>query len=209
MGAREAGGGDVVDTDEGFWATFRRSIRWNVLRRTDGWVEQTGPVSCGAAALTMLLRAIDGGDRPAAPLLADILAATGEDQEASLADLQACAVARGYLAHAYALSIDDLFMVDRPAVVHWRSRGRGPSSGHFVVLRGWGSGHVLVVDPARGNRFWPVGRFRKFFCDASGEGRVLYVAPSGADWLPLDEATLMVRAVSSASPLSHHWHRYF
>lgn len=241
---------DSAGVQDGFWATVKRSFRWNVARRADAWIRQPSPKTCGAAALAMLIEAIDTAPRstdgasrnaeaveaggatvnrrdgnvdPKDARLASILGAIGHDDEASLAELQDYALAQGFKAHAYALGLNDLLRVDRPAIVHWRAGGGRSSSGHFVVLRGYGAGHVLVIDPARGNRFWPVKRFARYFLNADGEGYALFVAPADADWLPLEldpagDAGGKTAAVDGAvardtSPADdvarRPWHRFF
>jgi uncharacterized protein len=132
--------------------------------RRERVVRQGWDLSCGAAALSTLLT-YDLGDRvPEAEIVMGILQRSDPvriraRQGFSLLDLKRFAESRGHVADGFGRL--DLFHLARlaPAIVPTTLGGYN----HFVVFRGVRDGHVLLADPAFGNRTMTVDRFEELW----------------------------------------------
>jgi predicted double-glycine peptidase len=165
----------------------RKTVRSLQEIRREGVVRQAWDLSCGAAALSTLLTYDLGDPIPEAEIVMSILQRTDPvkiraRQGFSLLDLKRFAESRGHVAEGYGRL--DLFHLARlaPAIVPTTLGGYN----HFVVFRGVRDGHVLLADPAFGNRTMTVDRF-----EALWPRRIAFVvrpageappAPDAAGW---------------------------
>lgn len=162
--------------------------------RRENVVIQQWDLSCGAAALTTLLRYQHGE-----PITEKIVAASLmrrpeyinhpeliQIQEGfSLLDLKRDVDARGFKGTGYGkLDLEDA-VARAPILVPIRTNGYN----HFVVLRGTANGSVLLADPAWGNRTMPVNTFLESWIDYPSFGRVGFVVQR-RDGLPSDSNVL-------------------
>ncbi len=145
--------------------------------RQDKVVMQQWDLSCGAAALTTLLKyqhGIDTTEKTVANGLIrrkeylknpDLLKLR---QGFSLLDLKRYTKQIGLIGKGYGkLSLKDLIEM-APILVPIKSRGYN----HFVIFRGKLGGRVLLADPAWGNRTLMVDAFNKAWLTFSGFGHV-------------------------------------
>jgi ATP-binding cassette, subfamily B, bacterial len=133
-------------------------------RRPVPIVLQTSAVDCGAACLTMILRAL--GD--------DIALAACREQVGSAHDgvtalmLAQAARAFGLEVTAYKVAPEDGAHIALPAIAHWRRS-------HFVVIERWDARSATVIDPATGRQRLTAAEFADEF-----SGVVLTFAPGPA-----------------------------
>jgi uncharacterized protein len=173
--------------------------------RQDRVVIQQWDNSCGAAALTTVLRHQLGEPVTERQVAEGMLRRTDPLRVRhrggfSLLDLKRYAEARGLAADGYGeLTLDDLPAL-APLIVPVRSR----AGDHFVVVRGIEGGRVVLADPAFGNRTLPVAVFAATWKDGigfvvtrPGEPLVNRMAPGAAD-LVLPGATAVRAALAPA-----------
>jgi predicted double-glycine peptidase len=162
-------------------ARGRKTVRSLQEIRTERVVRQAWDLSCGSAALSTLLT-YDLGDRVAeAEIISSILRVSDPvriraRRGFSLLDLKRFAESRGHVAEGYgSVDIEHLARM-APAIVPTTIGGYN----HFVVFRGVRDGHVLLADPAFGNRTMTVDRF-----EALWPQRIAFVVrPAGGERLP-------------------------
>jgi len=155
--------------------------------RQQNVVLQEWDLSCGAAALTTLLR-YQYGDQVTEKAVATELVNRPEyidnpqlvqiREGFSLLDLKRYVDARGYRGIGFGqMSLADL--VDRaPVLVPIRTKGYN----HFVVFRGHLGNRVLLGDPAWGNRTMTESQFNRAWINYPQIGRVGFIVESqGAD----------------------------
>lgn len=154
----QAGAGAALEARGRFPVrTLSEMKRANVVRQ--GW-----DLSCGAAALSTLLTYEQRDPVGESEIIETLLRQRPLERVRarhgfSLLDLKRFAVSRGYRAEGYGLL--DALDLDRltPAIVPL-------SAGdvlHFVVVRGIEAGHVILADPAFGNRTMTLARFKDFW----------------------------------------------
>jgi predicted double-glycine peptidase len=144
-------------------------------------VRQRWDLSCGAAALSTLLTFHVGDSVGEADIITSILRRSDPvriraRQGFSLLDLKRFAVSRGHAADGYGQL--DMTQLEHlaPAIVPTRLGGYN----HFVVFLGVEDGHVLLADPAFGNRTMTADRFA-----AVWPSRIAFVVrPSGDERAP-------------------------
>ncbi|MBC7514313.1 MAG: C39 family peptidase [Herminiimonas sp.] len=140
-------------------------------------VIQKWDLSCGAAALTTLLR-YQHGEPVTEKLVAASLMRRPEYIEHpeliqvregfSLLDLKRDVTARGYKGIGYGkMELKDA-LAKAPLLVPIEVNGYN----HFVVFRGASNGSVLLADPAWGNRTMPINAFVASWINYPGFGRV-------------------------------------
>lgn len=146
------------------------------LRRANVIV-QKWDLSCGAAALATLLT-YQHGDPVTERDVATQLIRRKEyvanpqlvnlRQGFSLLDLKRFVDARGYRGTGYGrMDLEDL--IERaPVLIPINTLGYN----HFVLFRGVARDHVLLADPAWGNRTMPLARFESVWIDHPEFGRV-------------------------------------
>jgi uncharacterized protein len=166
-----------------------RPVKSLLEMRQDGVTVQKWDLSCGAAALTTILKyqyddpvserdvakALIGRDK-----YIDNPALVRAQEGFSLLDLKKYVDARGYTGIGYGkLEFDHL--IDRaPIIVPILANGYN----HFVVFRGiWGN-RVLVADPAWGNRTLTVDEFEDEWINYPEFGRVGFVIAQKDGTLP-------------------------
>lgn len=145
--------------------------------RRQNVVIQKWDLSCGAAALTTLLK-YQHGEPVTEKLVAASLMRRPEYIEHpeliqvregfSLLDLKRDVTARGYTGIGYGrMELKDA-LEKAPLLVPIEVNGYN----HFVVFRGASSGSVLLADPAWGNRTMPIDAFIASWINYPGFGRV-------------------------------------
>jgi predicted double-glycine peptidase len=138
----------------------RKTVRSLQEMRQDRVVRQTWDLSCGAAALSTLLTYHLDDPVSEPEVVASVLKRTDPvkiraRQGFSLLDLKRFVVSRGHVAEGFGrLDLPHLVRL-APAIVPTSLGGYN----HFVVFRGVRDGHVLLADPAFGNRTLPVDQF--------------------------------------------------
>lgn len=143
-------------------------------------VIQQWDLSCGAAALTTLLKyqhaeALTEKQVAASLMRRPEYIAHPEliriREGFSLLDIKRDVDARGYKGSGYGrLTLEDLLQ-KAPLLVPIRVHGYN----HFVVFRGATRNHVLLADPAWGNRTMPVDEFLASWIDYPSFGHVGFV----------------------------------
>jgi predicted double-glycine peptidase len=125
-------------------------------------VKQERDYSCGSAALATLLIHYYGDDTSEKELLELLLAPLSQEEKVkksqrgfSLLDLKRVAVAKGYRAAGFRLTIQDLARLTAPVMAFVEPLGYK----HFAVVRGVDRGRVFLADPARGNLRMGVSQF--------------------------------------------------
>jgi hypothetical protein len=154
-------------------------------------VRQTWDVSCGAAALSTLLTY--HMDRPVDELTVATWILRGVDPQRvrarggfSLLDLKRFAEALGYRAEGYGeMTLDELAELRAPAIVPVRIHGLD----HFVVMRGFLGGRVLLGDPAFGNITMPEQQFERLW-----KGGIAFFVFEGS--APAPDANLLTPEVA-------------
>jgi predicted double-glycine peptidase len=133
-------------------------------------VRQGWDISCGAAALSTLLRYHHNDDVSEGTIVVSILNNTDpkrvrERGGFSLLDLKRFVKAVGYEGKGYGeLTLQDVIDFRVPAIVPVRIRNYD----HFVVFRGIAGGRVLIGDPAFGNLTMTAKRFEKIWPSGIG-----------------------------------------
>src|SRR6266487_4157 len=152
----------VQNKKEASPARKRRRRPW---RRRVPQLNQMTMVECGAACLAMILSYYG---RKTSVSEVSTHCEIGRDGLSALSIVKA---ARAYNLRVRAISLpqNDFRFVTLPAIVHWEFN-------HFLVVEGWSSKHVHVVDPARGRR-----RITREEFDAGFTGVVIMFEP-GADF---------------------------
>ncbi|WP_066425967.1 peptidase domain-containing ABC transporter [Anabaena sp. 4-3] len=127
-------------------------------RRYPFFAQQSGS-DCGAACLVMISRY--WGKRFSVNRLRDI--ANVDRNGASLRGLSAAAESIGFSTRPVKASLDQLAKQNLPAIVHWEGK-------HYIVVYEITSKHVIVADPAIGQRTLS---HREFKADWSGYALLL------------------------------------
>lgn len=171
-------------------AEAAREVRSLIEMRHENVVVQEWDLSCGAAALTTLLRH-QYGDDVTEKAVATALVNRPEylrdprlvqlREGFSLWDLKRYVDGRGY--HGVGLGRLNLDDLERraPVLVPIHTLGYN----HFVVFRGRMRNRVLLADPAWGNRTMTVDRFESAWIDYPRIGRVGFVVEPGPGNLPV------------------------
>jgi uncharacterized protein len=129
--------------------------------RQENVIIQKWDISCGAAALATILTYQYGDYVPEKTIAEAMLRRTDPLRVKfrggfSLLYLKRFAESRGYIADGYTdVSIENLVEFG-PSIVPVDLEGYN----HFVVFRGLVAGHVLIADPAFGNRGVPLEKFQ-------------------------------------------------
>ncbi|ABI57492.1 C39 family peptidase [Alkalilimnicola ehrlichii MLHE-1] len=147
-------------------------------------IPQSRPDSCGLAALATLMNEVLHLPTSEAALQARLK----HRRPASLTDLSKLSRQAGLKAHAYAVDLDLLLRVQRPAILHM---GASRRIGHYVVVRGVADDKAWLADPMRGNVHLDLTALKKhWYVPRKPFGHVLYVAGADEEWLPLNEEHL-------------------
>ena len=115
-------------------------------------IRQGLDISCGSAALATIINYQFGDQVSEDAIIRTILANVKAEEVRkrggfSLLDLKKVGAALGYTVKGYKLSLQDLMILDTPALVPITVRGFK----HFVVFRGSTEERVALADPSFGN----------------------------------------------------------
>ncbi len=127
-------------------------------------VKQGWDLTCGAAALSTILSHQFNDPIGELEIVQSLLQKTTPEKVKkrkgfSLLDLKRFSVSRGYLAEGYGeLEVADLLKL-APAIVPIEAG----QYNHFLVFRGIEDGHVIIVDPAFGNRTMTLSHFQELW----------------------------------------------
>lgn len=127
-------------------------------------VHQQYDYSCGAAALTTILRYYLGLDLNERQVMEGLLR-YGEKKRIiarrafSLLDMKRLVSALGYPSGGFRASISDLKELDHPAIVPIHYAGFK----HFVVIRAVKGDRVFIADPSRGNISFTLPQFKNLW----------------------------------------------
>ena len=151
-------------------------------------VKQRFDFSCGAAALSTMLRYGFSDAVSERQILVDLFTGLSDDEKRtaertgfSLLDLQRVARTRGYEAEGFRLEPGELAMLGGPVIVFIEPRGYK----HFAVLRGIRGDRVYLADPSRGNIRMSMVTFLDSWLQDDGRGIIFAIEPkSGAPGNP-------------------------
>ncbi len=133
--------------------------------RGEGVTRQKWDMSCGAAALSTVLTYDFKDPTPETAIVVWILHRVDPVRVRarggfSLLDLKHFAEARGYRAEGFSdMSIQELAMQKNSVITPIHAKGVD----HFVVVKGFVAGHVILADPAFGNMTMRVDQFQKLW----------------------------------------------
>ena len=133
--------------------------------RSEGVVRQKWDMSCGAAALSTVLTYDFKDPTPETAIVVRLLhrldaAKVRARGGFSLLDLKHFAEARGYTAEGFSdMTIQDLALEKTSVITPIRAKGVD----HFVVVKGFVDGHVILADPAFGNMTMRVDQFQSLW----------------------------------------------
>ena len=163
-------------------------------------VKQAFDYSCGAAALATLLTYGLGDPTGEREVVAEMLQALAEDEEAlrrkegfSLLDMQRVAQGRGYKAQGFRIAPEFLDDLQGPVIVFIKPRGYE----HFAVLKGVRGGTAYLADPSRGNVREPMQAFLDTWLGEDGKGILFVVEPEDG---PIGETLLAVETSELPRP---------
>ncbi|MAL98631.1 C39 family peptidase [Hydrocarboniclastica marina] len=148
-------------------------------------VRQAYDYSCGAAALTTILRFYLGRNLQERQVMEGLLH-YGESERIvqrrafSMLDMKRLVTALGYPAGGFRASLEDLTGLDHPAIVPITHAGFK----HFVVVRAVRDGRVFIADPAVGNLSFTIAQFEEKWDD-----QVLFIVFPGGN-KPVDALEL-------------------
>ena len=153
--------------DAGEAAGVRGSKNVRTLKdiRGEGVTRQRWDMSCGAAALSTVLTYDFKDPTPETAIVVWLLHRLDAGRVRarggfSLLDLKHFAEARGYHAEGFSgMTIEDLALEKTSVITPIRAKGVD----HFVVVKGFVAGHVLLADPAFGNMTMRVDQFQKLW----------------------------------------------
>jgi len=132
--------------------------------------------SCGAAALSTLLSHHYGTPTPEQDVFQEMYEKGDKPkihkEGFSLLDMQRFLAARGFRADGFKLPIEKLIAEKLPAIVLITDRGFN----HFVVVKGFEDGRILIGDPSTGNRVVSMERFQEIW-----RNKILFVIHSHKD----------------------------
>jgi hypothetical protein len=160
--------------------------------RGEGVTRQRWDMSCGAAALSTVLTYDFKDPTPESAIVVWILHRVDPVRVRarggfSLLDLKHFAEARGYHAEGFSdVTIEELAQEKTSVITPIRAKGVD----HFVVVKGFVAGHVLLADPAFGNMTMRVDQFQALWKN----GIVFIVHPP-------DERMISEKSLTMASRL--------
>jgi len=138
---------------------FHVPVRSMQALRFASTLRQQYDFSCGSAALATLLTHHYGFPVSESTVFAAMWAQGDQDkirrEGFSLLDMQRYLAANGFQADGFRLPLDNLVEAGLPAIVLITEQGYN----HFVVIKGYGAGRVLLGDPSSGTRSLPRARF--------------------------------------------------
>lgn len=154
-------------------ATAIHMQSWMHLR-DQGIEKQDLDYSCGSAAVATILRSYYGIEVYEKDILKEV-ESLGNDGAASFTDLKHTVQTFGFKATGISTDFETLRTIKIPALLYLKYRDKD----HFSVLRGISKSHVLLADPAWGNRTFTIHQFRKLWEQNKFKGKVLVIVPNG------------------------------
>ena len=141
-------------------------------------IRQQFDYSCGSAALATMLRFQYGKPTNEADVFKAMYAVGDQDRIQklgfSLLDMKKYLATLGYEADGYRLSVEELGRLDTPSI----ALVQNGSYKHFVVVKGYSSGHFLIGDPALGLKMVSAEDFKSIW---NGIAFVVHDAPAGTE----------------------------
>ena len=141
-------------------------------------IRQQFDYSCGSAALATMLRFHYGKDTNEAEVFKAMYAVGDQERIQklgfSLLDMKKYLASLGYQADGYRLTIPELGQLNAPVIALVQIG----SYKHFVVVKGYMDGHLLVGDPALGLRMFSAEDFKQIW---NGIAFVVHDAPAGTE----------------------------
>jgi uncharacterized protein len=153
------------NTGEATWVQGSKNIRSLKEIRGEGVVRQRWDMSCGAAALSTVLTYDFKDPTPETAIVVWLLHRLDAGRVRarggfSLLDLKHFAEARGYHAEGFSgMTIEELAQEKSSVITPIRAKGID----HFVVVKGFVDGHVILADPAFGNMTMRVDQFQSLW----------------------------------------------
>jgi uncharacterized protein len=153
------------NTGEATWVQGSKNIRSLKEIRSEGVVRQRWDMSCGAAALSTVLTYDFKDPTPETAIVVWLLHRLDAGHVRarggfSLLDLKHFAEARGYHAEGFSgMTIEELAQEKSSVITPIRAKGLD----HFVVVKGFVAGHVILADPAFGNMTMRVDQFQSLW----------------------------------------------
>jgi predicted double-glycine peptidase len=149
---------------------FHVPVRSMQALRFASTLHQQYDFSCGSAALATLLTHHYGFPVAERTVFAAMWARGDQDkirrEGFSLLDMQRYLADHGFQADGFRLPLDKLAEAGLPAIVLITEKGYN----HFVVIKGFDAGRVLLGDPSSGTRSLPLAQF-----EAAWPTRLLFV----------------------------------
>lgn len=174
-------------------------VPWTVTQR-QGVVMQEEDLSCGAAAVAMVLQSLYGEQVTEA----DVLKAMGtQGFGANVNQMLKGIDALGFQGRALTLRFEDLAKLSIPVVLYIKPPLSRLEMGHFVVLTRVTDGGVSYRDPSYGNRVLAEADFRRYWeirSDKNLPGIAIAVLPRTPQQREAAARHVPV-PVTSASPL--------
>jgi uncharacterized protein len=164
---------------EAAWVQGSKKVRSLKEIRGEGVVRQKWDMSCGAAALSTVLTYDFKDPTPETAIVVWILHRVDPIRVRSrggfsLLDLKHFAEARGYEAEGFSgMTLEDLAQERSSVITPIHAKGLD----HFVVVKGFVNGHVILVDPAFGNMTMRVDQYQKLW--KSGIAFVIHPPDAG------------------------------
>ncbi|HEY4077220.1 MAG TPA: C39 family peptidase [Rhizomicrobium sp.] len=195
--AARAGDVTLATSDTGDYAVHLTSYSEIPFRTV---IRQQYDYSCGSAALATMLRFHYGIHTDEAEVFKAMYAVGDQDRIQklgfSLLDMKKYLSSLGYEADGYRLGIDELGQLGAPSIALVQIN----SYKHFVVIKGYVDGHVLMGDPALGLRMMPAAEFQKIwngivFVIHGGTAPTEAVFNSASEWKRWTDAHPMSAAV--------------
>ena len=177
-------------------------VPWTVSSR-DGVLMQEDDLSCGAAAIAMVLNSLYRQDTTEA----EVLKAMGTQGIAANVNQMLRGIeSMGYTGRALSLGFDELAKLSVPVILFIKPPLSLLDMGHFVVLTRVTSAGVTYRDPSFGHRVLAENDFRRYWetrADKTLPGIAIAVLPKTA---PQREAAQAFAApvVTPAAPLLPH-----
>jgi predicted double-glycine peptidase len=139
-------------------------------------IPQQFDYSCGSAAIATLLTYHYGQPKTEADVFRVMIEHADRDRVQregfSLLDMKRYLESLGYAADGFEAGLDQLVEANVPAIVLIRENGYN----HFVVVKGFAQGKVVLGDPAMGTRFLTRAHFESVW-----QGGLLFVIRSHLD----------------------------
>jgi uncharacterized protein len=174
-GTARAGDLTLATSDTGDYAVHVTSFAEIPFRTV---IRQQFDYSCGSAALATMLRFQYGKPTNEAEVFKAMYAVGDQDRIQklgfSLLDMKKYLASLGYQADGYRLTVEGLGGLGTPSIALIQNG----SYKHFVVVKGYASGHFLIGDPALGLKMVSAEDFKAIW---NGIAFVVHDAPAGTE----------------------------